>query len=87
MVYFELSIQQRKTKLEVQPGSITFDEFKEKLAALFPKAQKIGGEFFIQFYDLDGVLQTISSDKAFQESISSMSIETHCRLYVCLKLN
>ncbi len=73
--------------MEVRPGTITFEQFIKKLSSLFPQAEKAGGEFFIQFYDLDGILQNVHTDEEFQRHLSAMSLETHCRLYVCLKLN
>ncbi len=87
MVYFEINTKEKRAKVEVKPGTITFDQFKKKLSVVFPLAEKAGGEFFIQFYDLDGILQNVHTDEEFQRLLSAMSLETHCRLYVCLKLN
>jgi len=87
MVFFDIATANGRTILEARPGCISFDQFKEKLIELFPQAKEAGGEWFIQFYDLDGILQTIRANDDFQKRISSMSIESNCRLYVCLKLN
>ena len=87
MVYFDIATANGRKTLEVRPGSVSFDQFKEKLVALFPQAQEAGGEFFVQFYNLDGILQTVRTNDDFQKHVLSMAVETHCRLYVCLKLN
>ena len=87
MVCFELTIKEKKIRVQVKAGATTFEEFKQKVFPLFPQAQNAGGEFFIQFYDLDGTLQTVSTDKDFQKQLSAVSPETYFRLYVCLRLN
>ena len=72
MVYFKVNDGFEARRFQVTPREFTFDQLKEKIAVLFPKAAKETTNLVLQYHDSDGDLITLSTDEEFQEALSEL---------------
>ena len=72
MVYFKITDGEVTRKFKVNPGEVTYDQLKERIAALFPKALDGTKNLLLQYRDADGDVITISSDQEFQEALAEL---------------
>ena len=73
MVYIKVSDGIEIRKFQVTPGEVSFDQLRERLATLFPKAFNEGSHALSLLYrDADGDVITLSSDQEFQLALSQL---------------
>lgn len=70
MVYFKITDGEVTRKFKVTPDEITFDQLKERIRALFPKALDNTENLLLQYRDVDNDVITISSNEEFQDVLS-----------------
>ena len=90
MVYFKITDGEATRKFKVNPGEVTYDQLKERIAALFPKALDDTKDLHLQYRDADGDVITISSDQEFQEALAELPENHVWKLHIhgpsCRKL-
>lgn len=72
MVYFKVTDGEVTRKFKVNPGEITFEQLKERITSLFPKAVEGSKDLLLKYRDADGDVISISSDAEFQEALSEL---------------
>ena len=83
MVYFKVTDGVHTRKFQVTPEQLTFDQLKDKIAALFPEAVKETSDLILQYRDADGDLITLSSNEEFQEALKELPGDYVWKLHIC----
>ena len=81
MVYFKISDGEVTRKFKVNPGDITYQQLRERIASLFPKALE-GENLLLKYRDADGDLITISTNEEFQEALSELPEDHVWKLHI-----
>ena len=68
----------------MNPGELTFEELKEKIATLFPKTAQELSNLTLRYRDTDGDIITLSSDGEFQEALSDLPENHVWKLHITL---
>lgn len=72
MVHFKITDAVETRRFQVNPGELTFEQLKEKIATLFPKTAEDISNLTLHYRDTDGDIITLSSDGEFQEVLSDL---------------
>lgn len=82
MVYFKITDGEVTRKFKVNPGDITYDQLKERIATLFPKNRESSQKLILRYRDNDGDVITISTNDEFQEALLEMPSEYVWKLHI-----
>ena len=82
MVYFKVTDGIETRKFQVTPGELTFEQLKERVATLFPKALKETSDLVLKYRDAEGDLITLSSDEEFQDVLSDLPKDHVWKLHI-----
>ena len=84
MVLFKITDGEVTRRFKVKAGELSYDQLRERIASLFPKAlgDNSTNPLLLKYRDSDGDIITISSDLEFQEVLSELPADHIWKLHI-----